>query len=334
MILDYLPFAVAVLGAGLALYCARRWIESRRAPGHGLRFGHQLGMLGLSLAGLLAVVVALPDAGMRGQMLSFVGILLSAAIALSSTTLLGNAMAGIMLRAVKNFRLGDFLQVGQHFGRVTEMGLVHTEIQTEDRDLTTLPNLFLVTHAVKVIRPSGTILSATVSLGYDVPRGEIEQLLLAAARDSGLEEPFVHIVDLGDFSVTYRAAGKLSDVRTLLSRRSRLRCAMLDRLHAGGIEIVSPTYMNTRALGTGRRVIPDASHAQPAAAAPDAMIFDKAEGATALDRMQRALETMEEELAEARAAKDSKERIRQLEQRGERLREAIQLQAARQADDE
>jgi len=333
-ILDYAPFAVAVLGASLALFLARRWVEGRLAPGHGVRFGHQLGMVGLSLAGLLTVVLALPDAGMRGQVLSFVGILLSAAIALSSTTLLGNAMAGIMLRAVKNFRMGDFIQVDHHFGRVTEMGLVHTEIQTEDRDLSTLPNLLLVTHAVKVIRPSGTILSATVSLGYDVPRGEIEECLLAAARDTGLEEPFVHVVELGDFSVSYRAAGKLSDVKHLLSQRSRLRSAMLDRLHEGGIEIVSPTFMNTRALGTGRRVIPEASVAQPAAPDPDAMIFDKAEGASALDRMQRALETMEEELTEARSAKDSEERIQQLEQRGDRLREAIELQQSRQSDDD
>jgi len=34
--------------------------------------------------------------------------------------------------------------VGDYFGRVTERGLFHVEIQTEDRDLATLPNMFLV----------------------------------------------------------------------------------------------------------------------------------------------------------------------------------------------
>ena len=45
---------------------------------------------------------------------------------------IGNVMAGLMLRAVRNFRTGDFVRVEKHFGRVTERGLLHTEIQTED----------------------------------------------------------------------------------------------------------------------------------------------------------------------------------------------------------
>ena len=44
------------------------------------------------------------------------------------------------------------------FGRVTERGLFHTEIQTEDRDLVTLPNLYLVTNPVKVVRTFLTVL--------------------------------------------------------------------------------------------------------------------------------------------------------------------------------
>ena len=51
-----------------------------------------------------------------------------------------------------------------HFGRVSERGLFHTEIQTQDRDLTMLPNLYLVTHPVTAIRSSGTIVSSIVTV--------------------------------------------------------------------------------------------------------------------------------------------------------------------------
>ena len=71
-------------------------------------------------------------------MLQLYGIVLSATIALSSTTLVGNAMAGIMLRTLRNFSPGDYVHVGDYFGRISEMDLLHTEIQTEERDLTTL----------------------------------------------------------------------------------------------------------------------------------------------------------------------------------------------------
>jgi small-conductance mechanosensitive channel len=108
-------------------------------------------MLSLTFAGMLAIIVALPirDA-VRGQLLSLIGILLSAAIALSSTTFIGNIMAGIMLKVVRSARPGDFITVAQLTGRITEMGLLHTEIQTEFRDLVTVPNIYMVTQPLQV----------------------------------------------------------------------------------------------------------------------------------------------------------------------------------------
>jgi small-conductance mechanosensitive channel len=86
------------------------------------------------------------------------------------------------------------LQVAEQFRRVTERGLLSTEIQTEDRDLVTLPNLHLVTNPVRVVRPSGTIVTAEVSLGDDVHHEMVETLLTAAAVDAGLKDPFVLVM--------------------------------------------------------------------------------------------------------------------------------------------
>ena len=58
----------------------------------------------------------------RGQLLALLGLALTAVIALSSTTFVANAMAGLMLRSVKSFRPGDFIRVGEQSGRVTERG--------------------------------------------------------------------------------------------------------------------------------------------------------------------------------------------------------------------
>ena len=57
-------------------------------------------------------------------------------------------------------------------------------IQTEFRDLVTVPNLYLVTPPLRVVRASGTIISAEVSLGYDVPRMDVADMLCKAAADS------------------------------------------------------------------------------------------------------------------------------------------------------
>jgi len=272
----------------------RRWSDNPDA-----QFRFQLIMLALTLAAVIAFVIALPvNDAVRGQLLSLLGILLSAAIALSSTTFIGNIMAGIMLKAIKSARPGDFVNVGDLMGRITEMGLLHTEIQTEFRDLVTVPNLFLVTQPTKVVRASGTVISAEVSLGYDVPRTEVADVLCKAASDSGLKEPFVHVRELGDFSILYRVAGLLEDVESLISARSRLRESMLDALHVAKIEIVSPTFMNSRVYADDRAFIPEPSisKAKPVQPKAEEIIFDKAADAASVEELKSEIGAIDLEL--------------------------------------
>ncbi|MDX1500786.1 MAG: mechanosensitive ion channel family protein [Thermoanaerobaculia bacterium] len=300
-----LTASAVVAGLSVIHFLLERRRSRRRGVGN---FGNQLVMLGLTLLGLILVIMALPvSTGLRSQVLQLMGIVLSAGVAISSTTFLGNAMGGILLRAVRSFRTGDFVSVGNSFGRVSERGLFHTEIQTEDRDLTTLPNLYLVANPVKVVRASGTVVSATVSLGYDVGHARIERLLLRAAAKAGLEDPFVQICELGDFSVTYRAAGLLTDVKQLLTTRSNLRAAMLDELHGDGVEIVSPNFMNTRALSPDSPVMPrrPAMARQKLERAPEEVVFDKAEEAEERERREGLLEPAKEE--EAHQVRDGSE---------------------------
>lgn len=69
----------------------------------------------------------------EGQLLTLLGALLSASIAFSSTTFIGNILAGLMLKVIKNIKLGDFITVSDVTGRATEMSLLHVEVQTEQR---------------------------------------------------------------------------------------------------------------------------------------------------------------------------------------------------------
>lgn len=282
----------------IVLVITHRALNRQAQRTSGKRFRNQLIMAGVSFIGVLVVIVVLPvDAGVRGQLLTLVGIIISVTISLSSSTFLGNAMAGIMLKSTRNFRSGDFVQVGDHVGRVTERGLFHTEIQTPNRDLTTLPNLFLATSAVTVMRASGTIVDATVSLGYDVPHRQIEGLLVKAAEACELKDAFVQITDLGDYSVTYRVAGLLEDTKRLLTFRSRLRRAVLDSLHGDGIEIVSPAFMNVRDYAGEQRFMarPERHDVSPEGADADVdVVFDKAEEAESLENMQARLAEMQQ----------------------------------------
>jgi small-conductance mechanosensitive channel len=338
---EFLPTGIAFVLILIFVFVIRAFLDKRYtgSPGHPLR--RQVITLILVLVGIVIIILVLPIGdSTRGQLLSLIGIFVAAAIALSSATFVGNTMAGMMLRAIRGFRTGDFIRVGDHFGRVSERGLFHIETQTEDRDLTTLPNLYLVTNPVKVIRSSGTIISAEVSLGYDVPRTKVERLLLEAARAADLQEPFLQILELSDFSVNYRIAGLLPKVRHVISARSRLHSQMLDALHKGGIEIVSPTYMNTRAMSESKHVIPEEERAESPdkkseiKVTPEDIAFDKAEQAESIERLQewhqaktKEIEAVRDQMSEEKdeTERDAlRDRIEHLESQRQRLTEIIE----------
>lgn len=111
----------------------------------------------------------------------------------------------------------------------------------------------------RLCNKSGTIVGCKLSLGYDVHHEQVTGILLGAASSAGLKDAFVQVTDLGDFSISYRIAGLLEDVQSLISARSDLRKSVLDALHGAGIEIVSPNFMNTLALEKGQRFMPEAA---------------------------------------------------------------------------
>ncbi|MEM8708809.1 MAG: mechanosensitive ion channel domain-containing protein [Actinomycetota bacterium] len=323
-LVDFVPLAIVVIAAVGVWLGLRWWIErnARGNPSANVPVRRQVMTLLVAFIAVIAAVVAMPiSEGTRGQILALLGIVLSAAIALSSTTLLGNLIAGLMLRSVRNFKAGDFIRVEGHVGRVSNRGLFHTEIQTEERDLTTLPNMFLANHPVTTARASGTILSTKVGLGYDVPRTDVEAALLRAVETAGLEQGFVQVVELGDFAVVYRCAGLLTDVTTLVSMRSKLNAAVLDHCHQAGIEIVSPSFMNQRQVNDQtfipqRRFRPAVDPADEVL--PESIVFDKADQAASRETLVANIARVDELIAES-----SGQLRESLERRRDAMRERL-----------
>jgi small conductance mechanosensitive channel len=318
-------FVFTVLLVILAIVLINAVLRARHAAGEG-RFGQHIVMILLIVLGLVVITIAAPiEKDTRNQLLSLLGVAITAVIALSSTTFVSNAMAGILLRSMSRFKPGDFIRVGEYLGRVTERGLFHTEVQTADRDLATFPNFYLMSNPIKVVRASGTIVSATVSLGYDVSHTTARDVLTEAAASCGLSDPFTRVVELGDFSITYRVSGFLEDVKQLVAAPSKLRTAMLDGLHAADIEIVSPNFMIQRQQRPEEKVLaaPEAAIAEETEtdAASDA-VFDKAEAAGRIEELKSEREAIQSEIRQIREKlQDADDREKSRMERGMHLRE-------------
>lgn len=332
-LVQYIPvvcvlIVVLVLIKSMSIFAARR----RLSADYKRTLIPQFLVAVTAMIGGLVILLVLPiERETRGQVLGLFGVVFTGIIALSSTTFVTNALAGLMLRLIRNYKEGDFIRVNDMFGRITERGLLHTEIQTPERDLTTFPNLYLITNPLTVVRSSGTVVSASLSLGYDVPYQQVEPLLVAAAEQTGLEEPFSQVMKLGDFSITYKVSGFLHESKQLLAMRSKLKRAVLDGLHGAGIEIVSPNFMNQRLLDDQVAMIPPVANIpaaleSEAALLPDDRIFDKAEIAQERHQWREKLD----ELAKKRSAlakikdKDSSEAISKIDEAMEKIKMRIE----------
>lgn len=295
--------------------------------------------------GALIFILVLPIAQtLKGQIIGFLGIIISAGIALSSTTVLGNMIAGIMNNTMSRFRNGDLIKIGDYQGRVIKKSVFHTEIQLEDSNFITIPNLYIANNPVKLTRKTNTVISTTVSLGYDISRQKIEEALICAANETGLSDPYVYITNLGDFSVVYRIHGFLEDSRKYFSTSSLLNTKVMDKLHAEKIEIVSPTFMNQRRVDEidfiPKQVVKETEPVD--GKSPEDLVFDEAiksgkletkkDYLKEIDKKQELLNEKLKDLKDDKEIEKIKSKIKRNDEMKERLEKIIREQIEKNND--
>ena len=258
-----IPYVLTIIVVVAFLWGSHKVLLGNKSLTTEAKLPRKIILLVLYVMGVIIIASALPvTESTRNQVISLIGILLSGVLAFASTSIVANIMAGVVMRFTQPFLLGDFIRVENFFGRVTEKGVFDTEIQTEQRELISFTNSYLMLHPIQVVRSSGTIISASLSLGYDLHHSRIEPLLIKAAELSDLEGPFVQILELGDHAITYRISGLLTEVKSMISSRSTLYANILDCLHEENIEIVSPGFMNQRKLADDAVMLPEKTFTQ------------------------------------------------------------------------
>lgn len=241
----------------------------------------------------------------KQAILSLLGVVISAAIAISATSFLGNAFAGLMIRAISNFKTNDFIRVNEYFGAITERGLLHVEIQTESRGLVTLPNIYMITNPVEVVPRKKRLVAAKVTIGYDVSRHLVAKYLKEAAERAELVDPYVYILDLMDSAVHYQICGFLAESSSfaLLTVRSKLHAMILDVFHENRVEVASPSLGIQRDAGATQFLPPEEKRpiiveTGSETSFPEDIIFDKAKKAENLENLKARQAELAETLKE------------------------------------
>lgn len=239
--------AIAILIAGAIV---SRWAARivRKSIDRSPRFDRTIGLVLAQVARwtvlILTLVAVLQQFGV--PVASFVAVLGAAglAIGLALQGTLSNVASGVMLLALRPFKVGDAVEIAGTVGLVDEIGLLTTKLHTFDNIGIHIPNSSIWGQAIKNLSEFDTRrLELTFGISYsdDIGKaiGVIHSLIEADPRI--LKEPAVRVgvTNLGDSSVdilvwVWVKRVELLDVRLELTRKVK------EAFDAAGISIPFP----------------------------------------------------------------------------------------------
>lgn len=179
-----------------------------------------------------------------------ISVLVGLMVSFGSSAVIGNIIAGLVITYMRPFRKGDCVLLNDRLGVVIEKTPLVTRIQTPKNEIITVPNSSVMnSHTVNYTLSAvdlGLIVHAEVTLGYDVPRQQVEDLLIRAARLTPnvieMPEPFVFVNAHHDFYVEYQINAYICDALKLGSIYSNLRGNIIDVFREADIDLSSPHF--------------------------------------------------------------------------------------------
>ena len=201
---------------------------------------------------LFAIVMAYPYIpGSDSDAFKGLSVLLGLMVSLGSAGLVGQVMGGFVVVYNRALRVGEWVRIGEHEGRVTEIGMLSTRLLTLRNEEITIPNAVLIgattTNYSRRAKDLGPIVSTSVSIGYDTPWRQVHAMLLEAAkRTAGLRpQPTPRVLQRGlhDFYVQYDLIVPTLNTEARYATLSELHAHIQDVFNEHGVQIMSPHFV-------------------------------------------------------------------------------------------
>jgi small conductance mechanosensitive channel len=218
-------YSLSVLGAIVLLvvgYAVAGLIQRsisgtlKRIPGFDLTLRHFLAMAARYAVLVLVMVMVLGQFGVQtASIVAAIGAIgLAIGLALQGT--LQNIAAGIMLLALRPFRIGEEVEVGPVTGTVQEIGLFATRLRREDGVYQLAPNSTLWNQPVRNFTRNGVRrndVAVSVAEGENLDEAQCALAAIANAHPKVKKQPpaTTFISELGAMKVTLRYWTDASD---------------------------------------------------------------------------------------------------------------------------
>jgi len=159
---------------------------------------------------------------------------------------LGNAFAGLAIQTEKPFKVGHWIAVAGHEGRVAEVTWRATKIRTKAGNLVILPNNIVAREAINnYTEPTApTQIFVEVGATYSAPPNEVREALFAAMRRSSYvladPPPDVLLTEFAGSAINYRARFWIQDYENDDRARDGVRRSIYYEFARRNIEIPWP----------------------------------------------------------------------------------------------
>jgi len=113
------------------------------------------------------------------------------AIGLGAQDLIKNVIAGILILLDRPFRVGDMIEVGEHYGEVRNIGLRSIRLQTFDDSSVSLPNSLVLGQAVS--NSNAGAIDEMVVVEFHLPASVDIRQVKELAREAAACSPYVYL---------------------------------------------------------------------------------------------------------------------------------------------
>jgi len=186
-----------------------------------------------------------------------VSVLLGLMISIGASSLVGQAVSGLILTYTHAFRPGEYVRIGDTEGTVVGIGAFSTRVRTGLGEEVMVPNSLALQNTTKnfsrAFSGTGFVVNTSATIGYSTPWRQVHAMLEEAARRTADiardPAPYVRQTALSDFYVVYHliAYSPIDHPSKRIDMLSELHANIQDVFNEHGVQIMSPHYMTQTA---------------------------------------------------------------------------------------